>query len=236
VDKAYLRKVVLSRDLHGALLHVDSCIQRSVFQVMVARSGEEILDFVRRENPHVVLSSCDLEGLRGDEVCRVLKRSSEDRRRNVTVLLVGPPDPPEIGERCRGAGCDEFIPTPVSPLLLSRKLSSALGIPFRLQTRIPAVLSISCGRIISEFLGYSKDLSEGGVLVETPLLMPTGRRLNLRLFMEGSDRPLVTRAAVVRSEPSPEEDHYLLGMQFQAMDPDSSARLKGYLHSRAPER
>ncbi len=109
-----------------------------------------------------------------------------------------------------------------------------MKIPFRLQTRIPAVLSISCGRIISEFLGYSKDLSEGGVLVETPMQVPPGRRLYLRLFMEGSDRPLVARATVVRSEPWPEEDQHLLGIQFQAMDPDSAARLRDYLHNHAP--
>ena len=44
-----------------------------------------------------------------------------------------------------------------------RRLAGSLGLQFRLHARVPAVISLSFGRIISEFLGYSKDISEGGI-------------------------------------------------------------------------
>lgn len=226
------RKMILSDDINRALGQLDCFIHRSAFQTRVGRTGEEIVDLARRDPPNVVMINYYLGGLKGDEVCRILKRPELDRP-PLPVLIVGPTYPPDIAERCRQAGCDDFIGSPASPNVLLQRLAAALGLQFRLHARIPAVISISFGRIISEFLGYSKDISEGGILIETTLPIDRGRRLHLRLFLDEEDRPVVTKATVLRVDRAEEEDHFLVGMQFQPLDVGAAQRLRNYIHTRA---
>jgi CheY-like chemotaxis protein len=232
MDQPFQKKIILSDDVHRALERVDCFLHRSGYQVRVGRSGEEILDLVRREPPDAVLMNYYLAGLKGDDVCRAL-RSAPGGGRPMPLLVVGPGAPRDVAERCREAGCDEYIASPAAPNLLLQRLAASLGLQFRLHARIPAVISLSFGRIVSEFLGYSKDISEGGILVETTLPLDRGRRLYLRLFLDEQDQPIVARATVLRVDKTSEEDQYLLGMQFGSMDSTSSSRLKDYIRSRS---
>jgi CheY-like chemotaxis protein len=227
------RNIVLSDDINRALAPIDCFIHRSGFSTRVARTGEEIIDLVRRLRPHAILMNYYLVGLKGDEVCRVIRRPESDHP-PLAILLVGPTFPSDIEQRCREAGCDDYIGSPAAPNVLLQRLAGALGIRFRLHTRVPAVISISSGRIISEFLGYTKDVSEGGLLVETSLSLDPGRRLHVRLFLE-QDRPLVTKATVVRVDRSREEDRYLLGLELQLADSTASHRLQDFIRSTADQ-
>ncbi len=223
------RNIILSDDINRALTPIDCFIHRSGFSTRIGRTGEEIIDLVRRQRPHVILMNYYLAGIKGDEVCRIIRRPETDQP-PMPILLVGPTFPADIEQRCRDAGCDDYIGSPAPPNVLLQRLAGALGIRFRLHTRIPAVLSISSGRIISEFLGYTKDVSEGGLLVETSLPIDPGRKLHIRLFLE-QDRPLVTKATVIRMDRSREEDRFLLGMEFQLTDSGASHRLKDFIRS-----
>ncbi len=60
-----------------------------------------------------------------------------------------------------------------------------------------------------------------------------GRRLFLRLFRDESDQPIVAKATVLRVEPVPDEDQYLLGMQFQPLPQEAAHRLRTYIQSRS---
>jgi CheY-like chemotaxis protein len=231
MDRPFQKKLVLSQDLHRAFVRADSFIQRSGFQVATGGSGEELVAASRQQAPDAIMFSYDLEGLKGDEVCRLLKRNP-GAARGTPVLIVGPAHSEEIADRCRRSGCDEYLGSTLGAVPLLQRLAAALGIQFRVQARIPAVLSISVGRIVSEFLGYSRDISEGGILVESALPIASGRRLNLRLFMEESPKPLVTGATVLRSQPSDDDDQFLLGMRFQGMDPAAAARLRRFIQER----
>ncbi|HEU4400584.1 MAG TPA: response regulator [Candidatus Polarisedimenticolia bacterium] len=229
MDQPFRRKIVLSDDINRALDRVDCFVHRSGFSLRVGRTGEEILDLARRESPNALMTNYFLAGLKGDEVCRALRRGGAA----FPILLVGPPSPADVAERCRKSGCDDYIVSPAGPNVLLQRLAAALGIQFRLHTRFPAVISISFGRIVSEFLGYSKDVSEGGILVETNLEIDLGRRLNLRLFLDDRDQPLTARATVLRVDQASDEDQYLLGMQFQSLEPGSAARLKDFIRTRS---
>ena len=232
MDQPFRKKIILSDDINRALGRVDCFIHRTGFQTRVGRTGEEMIDLARREPPDAVMMNYYLGGLKGDEVCRILKRP-EPEAPPIPILIVGPTSPPDIADRCRQAGCDDYIGSPAHPNILLQGLAGALGLQFRLHTRVPAVVSISFGRVISEFLGYSKDLSEGGILLETTLSIDRGRRLHLRLFLDEHDRPIVTKATVLRVDHAADEDHYLLGIQFQALEPAAADRLKDYIRTRA---
>lgn len=229
MDQPFRKRVVLSDDINRALSRIDCFLHREAYEVRVGRTGEEILSLARRERSDAVMINYYLAGPKADEVCRSLKRSLPA----LPVLIVGPSHPPEIGAACRTAGCDEYIGSPAAPNLLLQRLAAMLGVQFRLHTRVPAVISLSVGRIVREFLGYSKDISEGGILVETVLELERGRRLHLRIFLDDREEPVLTKATVLRVDRAADDDQYLVGMQFQPLDPEGASRLRDFIRARS---
>ncbi len=229
MGQPFKKKMLLSDDIYRALEPIDCFIHRSGFQARIGRTGDEILDLAHRDPPDVVMINYYLAGLKGDEVCRILKREQEGRP-PVPILIIGPTHPPEIPDLCRQAGCDEYIGAPAGPSVLLQRLAAALGLQYRVHARIPAVLSISLGRVISEFLGYTKDISEGGMLVETTFPLDQGRRIYLRIFLDEAGRPLSTKATILRVDRSTEdEERYLLGMQFTPLEGSTAHRLRDFI-------
>ncbi|MFQ5876643.1 MAG: PilZ domain-containing protein [Acidobacteriota bacterium] len=227
-----MKKLLLSDDIGRALDRADCFLHRTAFDLIVGRSGEEILDLILRERPCAAMFNYYLAGLKGDEVCRRIRRSGLGRGA-LPVLIVGPPEPADIPLRCRQAECDEYIESPADPDVLLHSLAGALGIQFRRHVRVPAVISISFGRIVSEFLGYTRDISEGGMLVETSVDVHSGKRLYLRIFLGEKERPIVARATVLRVHRPHGAEHNYLGLQFQKMDTGSATRLKEFIRARA---
>lgn len=233
MDRPFRKTIVLSDDINRALSSEDCYLKRPAFRLHVGQTGEEILNLARRVLPDALLINFHLPGLRGDEVCHVLKGAPDGPA--TRILIVGPAQGPEIADACRASGCDEYLGTPAHPNALLERLAAHLGIQFRLHARLPAVVSISSGRIISESLGYSKDISEGGILVESSVKADRGKRLHLRLYLGDDERPVALTATVLHVRPEPDEDRYLLGMQFQSIEPAMADRIRRYIHSRTKE-
>ena len=230
MDQPFHKTIVLSEDVNHALGGEDCYLRRPAFRLHVGRTGEEVLALARRVMPDAVLIGYHLAGLRGNEVCHALR--SDPGTRATRILLVGPAQSQEIADACRASGSDEYLGTPSHPNALLERLAAHLGIQFRLHARLPAVVSIASGRIISEFLGYSKDISEGGILVESRVKADPGRRLHLRLYLGDDERPVALSATVLHVRPEPEEDRFLLGMKFQSIEPAIAARIRRYIDSR----
>ncbi|MGH9796896.1 MAG: PilZ domain-containing protein [Candidatus Polarisedimenticolia bacterium] len=230
MDHTFRKSVLLSSEIHRSLSREECYLFRPGFDVRSGRSSGEILDLAARLPPDAVLIDYALPERKGLDVCRALKAAG--RGASPPVLILGPADP-AAKTACLNAGCDEYIEVPASPNRLLQLLASFLGIQFRLHTRVAAVLSIAFGRIVSEFLGYSKDISEGGILVESTTRMETGRRLQLRLYLEDSDRPLRLPATVLRVEPGADEDRYLIGMQFLSPPTEIAEQIRTFIRRRA---
>ena len=221
--------MLLSADLHRALAREDCYLHRPAFQLHAGRTGGEIVDLANRVTPDAVLIEYGLPDQGADAACRTIKESGTPP----PVLILGPARPPSARQSCLDAGCDEYIETPAAPNLVLSRLAAFLGIQFRLHARVPTVVSISSGRIISEFLGYTKDISEGGLLVEATTRMEQGKRLYLRLYLEDQDRPLRAPATVLRVESAPDQDRFLIGLQFNTLDEGSAERLRSFIRNRS---
>jgi CheY-like chemotaxis protein len=228
MDRPSRKMIILSENVGRFLLRGESYLSRSGFLLVAGETGRDILDLAARERPAAVVLGFDLKDIPGDEVCRRLKRTLDPPP---AVLVVGPARPPEPALRCSLAGCDEYLASPVEPEALLARLSSRLGVRFRVHPRLPLVVPVSHGRIIREFLGYTRDVSEGGAQIESILKPGPGRRLVLRLYPDAHEA-LELRAVVLRAEPSREKDQNLLGLQFLPPAPQARSRLKDLLKGR----
>jgi len=228
MDRPHHKTIVLSENVARYLLRGESYLSRSGFVLVAGASGREVLDLATRERAAAAVLGFDLGDLRADEVCRSLKRSLDPPP---AVLLVGPGRSPDVARRCRDAGCDDYLLAPVDPPALLTRLASHLGIHFRIHPRRRVVVPVSYGRVIREFLGYTRDLGEGGALIESVLKPGLGRRLVLRLYPERQDA-LVLPAVVLRVQPAVDHGQNLLGVQVLNPPASERARLKDLIGRR----
>ena len=171
----------------------------------------------------MLLLDYTMPDLRGDEVCR--KMRADARLREIPVIIVGPPEPAEIGVSCRESGCSLFTPAPADfPRLLPR-VAEYLGIPHRREDRIEVVLSVSYGTVTTEVLGHSVNLSTGGMLVRTPIPLRAGYFVNLKFYPDGKRHPILAPGKILRIAPT-EEGEYDVGVQFLALPRESVERIE----------
>ncbi|SRR5437867_5846012 len=219
------KTLVLSEGIRASLGHLPSFLRRASLHLLAARTGSEALSLARASDPCILLLDYELPDLSADQVCSSLRASSAP---GVQVVIVGPSEPGEIETLCREAGCDLFIPTPVDfPDLVSR-LAKFLDLPARRMGRLPVVLSVSYGRVTSEFLGRSSDLSVSGMCLETAMALPEGSYLNLKFFLEGDEGSIVTPGQIVRIQTT-EDGLYEVGIRFLSLPEESHRRLQRFL-------
>ncbi len=232
-DSARQRKeLLISLSVYRTLSRVGSFLLRDRLDLRTARNGREIISQARNASPHAVVIEHQLTDLPAVAICEALSNPRPGTRRPL-ILITGPARRADIRDQCRAAGDCRYIGAWRSPERILDEIATALRIRPRRHRRLPAIIPIAVGKVASEFLGYSRDISEDGVLVESSLAVDRGRRLRLRMFLAPDAPPLVVESIVRRSVSGSEEDQHLLGMEFLDMDGTSDSRLMKYLEARA---
>jgi len=203
--------------------------ERAGCSILTATSGDDALRIVREEKPHIVLLDYEMPGMMGDQVCRRIKESEETR--HIPVLIVTSHRTPEIMERCLRAGCVDFVTKPVSGRELLDKVVKILEIPYRvhLRTRVSMEVSLGVAGESVSVLGYSEDISEGGLFVETLEPIDPGTRIRLSFTLPGQPKPIELTAEVIRVTRSRSRDLYGVGLRYVSPDPSLVERLRTYV-------
>jgi len=217
-------KVLLVDDVRLFLEFERSFFERAGCEILCATSGEEALKLTREEKPHILLLDYEMPDLMGDEVCRRIKENPETR--HVPVLMVTSHRTEEVRERCLDAGCTDFLSKPVSGRELLDKVVKILEIPYRihLRTRVHMEVEIAGGDEIS-LIGYSEDLSEGGLLVETLEPLEPGTEVKISFKLPGDTTPFVAGATVVRVGRNRTGDRYAIALNYSSPEPTLVERL-----------
>lgn len=226
------KEILLSNGIYRTLARVESFLLRDRLMLRTGRSGREILHQAQRAMPDAVLLEHTLSDLSAPEICVALRKLPYARRPPV-IIVAGPARPRDVAEECLAAGCDRYVTNRRSPSRILMEISQALHMRARRHRRHAARIPIAVGRVASEFFGYSRDVSKGGILVESALNPERGGKLTLRLFLTDGDPPLVTDAIVRRNTAGPEDDLQSLGLELIDMDGASEERFGDYLENLA---
>jgi uncharacterized protein (TIGR02266 family) len=201
-------KVLLVDDVKFFLELERSFLDREGFEVLVAESGREAIDLVRRERPGLVLLDLNMPGMSGDEVCRVLKHDPD--LRGMPVIMVTSAHKDEDLKRCLAAGCDGFLRKPLSQVELletiGRFLKAEARRAPRVPVRVPVTLEVEgggAGKALEKGQGRTRltattvDVSTGGLYVE--LLDPpaVGTRITVGFTLPGFTVPVRAPGMVV---------------------------------------
>jgi uncharacterized protein (TIGR02266 family) len=202
-------------------------------RVFTAASAEEALSLADAILPDLVFADVSMPGLDGAELCRRLKRSA--LHHDVPVVLMTGSDAAAERERAVRAGANDVIPKPVERLPLldaARRLldhASPRGLP-----RIPLDAPVRLRQRRREWAGTARNLSRGGVFVESPQLLHARAEVELALELPETPLALASTAQVVWTRPPDEDHHPGMGLRFLGLDRPTARQLTQYVDERLP--
>ncbi len=198
-------------------------------RILTAASGLEALEVARSERPHVILLDWEMPGMKGDEVCRILKEDS--RTRHIPILVVTAFGHDEIKDRCLGAGATGFLTKPVAGKELLRRVVELLEIPPRVFLRSTLSIEISLleGEVKRKAEGFSEDVSETGMLLEVSEYIPRGSELAVKLSVPGHQERLRLLGDVARTFERKARGRFGVGVKFGSLEPGVRHVLRRYV-------
>jgi uncharacterized protein (TIGR02266 family) len=202
-------------------------------RVFTAASGEEALALASVIRPDLVFADLSMPGIDGAELCRRLKRSPE--LHDVPVVLLTGSDSADERARAVHAGANDVIPKPVERLPLldaARRLlddTSRRGLP-----RIPLDAPVRMRQRRREWAGTARNLSRGGIFVESPELLEERAELGLEVELPETPLALASTAQVIWTRTPDDDVAAGMGLRFLGLDRRTARRLSEYIEERLP--
>ena len=186
-------------------------LARASLRALSAANASVLLDIAATDRPDLIVLSGDPLELPAVEICRQIR--ADDRTRNIPILAVAPAG--EESKRLLAAGCSEVIDERIGAQDLQEKVAASLGLRLRRHPRYAVVLPVARGRIFHEFLGYTNEVSEGGMGFETITRIRPNEYLSLRIYRNTEEKPISVVGRVAGVRPNIETGiGYAVGVEF----------------------
>ena len=202
-------------------------------RVVTAADGFEALEVIARDQPRVIVADLDMPRMAGDALCARLKANPE--LRDIPVILVtGGGDAADRARAVR-AGADDVIAKPIRRIALIQAVNRFLrSQPPRGLARVPleTTVRVHCGA--NDLAGTSRNLSRGGIFVETNAPLPPATEVALEFGLPDGHSPLAPTAQVIWAGESPDDDRSGMGLQFLALDRRSAERIDAFIYENLP--
>lgn len=202
--------------------------------VDLAESGAAAFEIAERRPPAVVIADMHLPDIGGAELCdRFKHHPAWDAPR--VVLLARPDHPIDHAEAVR-AGAEDvlFKPLERDALISSVKrltdFDTPRGLP-RADIDQPVAITTR-GRRIE---GKIRNLSRGGVSIDTALQMNPAEEVSLTFSLDGNGSVVAPTAQVIWSRPAKEEGLDEVGLRFLEIDANTVERLDHFVHDHFPQ-
>ncbi len=212
-------KVLLADDVELFLELEKSFFRRAGVTLLVARSGQQAVELVRSERPHLVFMDLFMPGMNGDVACRAIK--ADPLVCKIPVVMVTHGGREEDLSRCRLAGCDEIVLKPINRHQFLETARRFLAIAARSTPRVKAQLQVRYGQHKEHLLNnYSLNISTGGLFLETVEPLPENTPLELEFVLPDRQDPIRCRGRVawVNSPSGPVKPQLPPGMGIQFLD------------------
>ncbi len=199
--------------------------------VLTASSGGEALEIARRERPEVMIVDFDMPDMCGDNVCRAVKADRDLHR--TPVILVTSGQSAEDHARAVRAQADDVLTKPLSRIQLGLSVSRLLGADRHLAlTRVPLDddVRVHLIRAGTSAWGVMRDLSRGGVFIESLGRLPVDTEFALDFRLPNLHRPLQPTAQVRWTGRHPTTRAAGMGLRFLALDRSSSHQIDSFVH------
>jgi len=199
--------------------------------ILTASTGIETLEIARREQPGIMIIDFDMPDMCGDNLCRAVKADRDLHQ--IPVIVVTSGQSAEEHARAVRAQADDVLMKPLNRMQISLSVSRLLGegrhlaparVPFDEGVRVRLV------RADSSSWGVARDLSRGGVFVETLGRLPVNTELNLDFRLPKVRRSVRPTAEVMWSGVHPKSRAPGMGLRFLELDRSSTQQIDSFVH------
>jgi CheY-like chemotaxis protein/Tfp pilus assembly protein PilZ len=204
-------------------------------RVLTASSGEEGLEVARNEEPDLVLTDLRMPGMDGLELCRALR--SDPAFKSVPILvMMGAHEADARGDVIR-AGADDVLDKPLARMALTAAVNRFLNydhVRGQPRVRVDAPVRIVAGE--NETWGTVRNLSRGGLFVETHLSLVPAEEIELHFRLPESGHAVEPNAQVVWCRMpvgTTVTDPPGLGLRFLDIDAPTSRIVDDFVYERS---
>jgi DNA-binding response OmpR family regulator len=183
--------IVIAGDTWSANL-----LRQAGFSVVTLARARAVIDAVGAWRPALLVVGPDLPDATAVELCREIR--SDRATRAISILFVGAPGEGARANRARLAGANETLVHPVDEMTLVQTVDRLATVAARRTARLLVRVEVNVESRSELCVGFSHDISESGMLVETDRPLENDQPLTLRFFIPGCDEEIVTGAEVAR--------------------------------------
>jgi uncharacterized protein (TIGR02266 family) len=212
-------------------------------RILTACSGEEGLAIAREQRPDVVLLDLSMPGgLDGDAICRFMK-TDPDLYDIPVIMLVGGGEASAWGRAVR-AGADDVLSKPLSRVSLIETVRRFIGrigavVPShgpapkgQQRIQIDSEIEFAVGERTTR--GRLKNLSRGGLFIETGFELPANAEVKLQFALPDNSADFDPTAHVIWKQlDSAKSRSRGIGMRFVDISSQQVRDLEDYIYDRA---
>jgi CheY-like chemotaxis protein len=188
--------VLITDNIKGLLQIEKNFLMRAGFEVLTAENGPKALELARDRAPRLVLLDLEMPELDGAAACAAMRR--EASLAQTPIIIMSAADSPEIRERCREAGCTEFVAKPRKPADLLAIVARTLSIGERRALRVSVIFKVTAELNDRRLPGKATNLSATGLLFLGETTMPLGALLGLEFLLPKLNQRIKLKGKVVR--------------------------------------
>ena len=118
-------KVLIADDEPNILISLEFLMKREGHEVLVARTGTEALEAIRRERPALVLLDVMMPGKSGYEVCQAVR--ADESLAGVKILMLTAKGRDTDVAQGLGVGADAYVVKPFSTKDLAARVRAMLA-------------------------------------------------------------------------------------------------------------
>ena len=118
-------RILIADDEPNIVISLEYLMKRAGYEVSVARDGQEAIDAIRRERPHLVLLDVMMPKKTGFDVCQELR--ADEALKHTTVLMLTAKGRDTDVDKGLGVGADAYMTKPFATKDLVAKVAEMLA-------------------------------------------------------------------------------------------------------------
>lgn len=213
-----MKKILLVDDVRLFLKLEETFFRRTGCEIHTAQSGAEAMEVAREQQPNLILLDFIMPDMMGDEVIKMLK--SDPDTSGIPIMIVSTSADANDIEKCFRAGADDYVTKPINPQEVLAKAANLLNIPHRLHYRLPVNMKVMGATGNFSFISFSRNISLGGMLVESRDPVARDVRVQLELPILPDNKSISLRGSVIRTDEDAARGIVLLGIKFEELTAD----------------
>lgn len=176
-----MKKILLASGYISFLTRNSNLLRNRGFSIFTAKNGGDALNLHKEHHFDLILADFKLEEMGGCTLCSLIRKGEDAPK--VPIIITCHNFPGSI-ERVSECGASRMLLKPIEPISLMEAVSEFLDSSLVRSRRVVLKVNVLSTAYDQEFICYSHDLSNTGILLETDYQLAIGSRITCKFTLE----------------------------------------------------